>query len=229
MYEKETFEIVKMNSKLKQVFTIIPLFGILIFVLLYIVATLYYPGGSQTDMHSIDFNWINNYWCNLLSENSMNGQPNPALPIAVTATIVLCLSLAIFWYNFPKRVGFEKFARLAIQFSVAISMLLGILVFTGLQDSLITAAILIGTIPLMGTFIALFKLKWRGLFWFGIFNIVLIVVNNILYFGLDIKFYLPIVQKITFLLFLLWISLIDISLNKWELKRQAVEACSKSE
>ena len=196
-----------------------PLFGIIIFICLYFVATFYYPGGSQSDLHSQGFSWVNNYWCNLLNVNAMNGAPNPSRPIAITAMIVLCLSLTIFWYNFPKQVGFEKSARLAIQISAAISMTLVILVFTDLHDSLITAASLIGIIPLIGTFLALYKLNWRGIFWFGIFNIVLIVVNNILYYGPDIKLYLPILQKITFLCFLLWICMINIKLYRMEFKR----------
>ena len=207
-----------MDAKPKLFFRLTPLFGIFIFVCLYIVAALFYPGGSQADLHSKGFSWVKNYWCNLLNANAMNGMPNPARPIAITAMIVLCLSLAIFWYYFPKQVGYEKSARLAIQVSAAISMILVILVFTGLHDSLITAASLIGTIPLAGTFLALYKIKWRWLFWFGIFNIILIAVNNILYYGPEIKLYLPIVQKITFLFFLTWICMINFRLYRRESK-----------
>ena len=144
-----------MAAKLKSFFSLSPVIGILTFVGLYLVATLYYPGGSQADLHSLGFSWANNYWCNLLNENAMNGMANPARPIAITAMIVLCLSLIIFWYYFPKQVGFEKAARLAIQISAAVSMILVILIFTNLHDSLITAASLIGIIPLTGTYLAL--------------------------------------------------------------------------
>src|SRR3954449_6164304 len=65
--------------------TLLPLFGIILFLLLYFIATLYYPGGAQFDKTTKGFSWTQNYWCNLLNENAINGLPNPARPIAITA------------------------------------------------------------------------------------------------------------------------------------------------
>ena len=62
------------------------------------------------------------------------------------------------------------------------------------------------------------------LFWMGIFNFLLVVLNNILYYGDGLLFYLPVVQKFTFLFFLLWISLVNINLyNKIKSKFQEVD------
>jgi hypothetical protein len=72
--------------KLKQnIWVLSPLFGTLIYLLLYIVATFFYPGGSQVDKNSFGFSWAQNYWCNLLNENAINGQHNSARPIAIAA------------------------------------------------------------------------------------------------------------------------------------------------
>ncbi|PIQ21332.1 MAG: hypothetical protein COW65_09725 [Cytophagales bacterium CG18_big_fil_WC_8_21_14_2_50_42_9] len=89
-----------------------PLFGSTLFLLLYFVATLYYPGGSQFDKNTKGFSWAHNYWCNLLNENAINGQPNPARPIALTAMMVLCLTLTVFWYLFPIQADLKKTARI---------------------------------------------------------------------------------------------------------------------
>ena len=48
------------TNKTKSILVLIPIFGTILFVVLYIVATLLYPGGSQVDKNSIGFSWMNN-------------------------------------------------------------------------------------------------------------------------------------------------------------------------
>lgn len=191
-----------------------PSFGAFLFICLYFTATLYYPGGSQANINSKGFSWVNNYWCNLLNENAMNGQHNSARPIAMAAMLILSLTLAIFWYIFPRQVEFNKNSRLTIQISGVISMAIGLFLFTNFHDSIVNVASFFGIIATIGTFIGLYKLKWGKLFWLGILSLILVILNNILYYGNGLKLYLPVVQKITFLYFLLWICLIDINLYK---------------
>lgn len=61
------------NNKvhIKSKWLLFPPTGILIFFMLYVVAALLYPGGSQADKASTGFSWMNNYWCNLLNEKAM--------------------------------------------------------------------------------------------------------------------------------------------------------------
>lgn len=193
---------------------LLPVFGICLFVTLYIVATFYYPGGSQVDIHSKGFSWKNNYWCNLLNDNAIDGEVNPAKPIAITAMIVLCLSLSNFWYVFPPYLGFNKMSRLIIQTSGIISMFVALFLFTRFHDVVINVASVFSFIALIGTFIGINKLKWNLLFAMGIFNLILIAINNILYYGDGLRLYLPFVQKITFLTFLIWICLLNYKIFK---------------
>ncbi len=189
-----------------------PLFGTLVFVCLYVIATFYYPGGSQADKNAKGFSWTQNYWCNLLNENAINGQQNPARPIAITAMFVLCLTFAIFCFIFPRYTGLPKKSLIAIQISGIHSMATGMFLFTNLHDIIINVASLFGFVAIAGIFAGLRKLKWRKLFWLGIFNLALVALNNILYYGNGLRVYLPVVQKITFLFFLLWMCLTDIQL-----------------
>jgi hypothetical protein len=48
------------TNKTKIILVLIPIFGTILFIVLYIVATLLYPGGSQVDKNSIGFSWMNN-------------------------------------------------------------------------------------------------------------------------------------------------------------------------
>ena len=125
--------------------------------------------------------------------------------------LVLSLTLILFWYIFPVRTEFKKTTRLIIQISGIAAMIIGMFLFTEQHDIIINLATLFGLVAIIGTFLGLNKLRWTKLFWMGIFNIVLVALNNILYYGNGL-FYLPMVQKITFLYFLLWICLIDINL-----------------
>lgn len=181
---------------------------------LYVGAAFCYPGGSQQDKYAKGFSWMHNYWCNLMNENAMNGQPNTARPIALGSLVLLCIALAGFWIIFPQHAPFTRKLRLLFQLSGIASMLTGVFIFTRFHDVLIDISTLLGLVALTGTFIGLYKLRWKGLFWMGIFTLLLIALNNLLYYREGLLYYLPLVQKITFGYVLLWICLINIRLYR---------------
>jgi len=47
--------------------------GIIISLSLLVIATFYYPGGSQFDKSSVGYDWKNNYISNLFGEKAING------------------------------------------------------------------------------------------------------------------------------------------------------------
>lgn len=202
------------QRKINQFWVLTPVFGILLFGLLYIAAALYYPGGSQVDQHSIGFSWINNYWCNLLNEKAINGQHNGGRPIALAGMVILCLSLSLFWFLFPRYIHFGMQTRVMIQLSGTLSMMIAIFLFTNFHDAITYVASFIGLIAVVGTFIGLYKIKWFGLFRFGILNMLLVGLNNYLYYTKGMIIYLPVIQKITFVSFLLWICWINVGLYR---------------
>jgi hypothetical protein len=195
----------------------IPLLGIPSFVLLYVWASFYYPGGSQADAQSTGFSWVNNYWCNLLNSTAINGQTNPAQPIAMTAMVVLCISLAVFWYLFPM-ISLSKTLSVRItQFTGVAAMGTALLLNSSVDHDLITnLASLLGLMAVVGTLIGLRRLQWNILFWFGTMNLLLVLLNNFLYYNPELIGYLPLVQKISFAAFLIWFFLISMKSKKVE-------------
>ena len=191
-----------------------PLLGIFIFICLYVIAATFYPGGSQVDKNSPGFSWINNYWCNLLNQKAINGKINPARPVALFAMLVLCFALSYFYFLFPKYTPLSKIYKRIIQFSGIISMFVSLFIFSDFHDIILNIACLIGLIAITGIFAGLWKLKWQKLFWMGLISVPLIALNNYLYYSKGMLVYLPIVQKISFLYFLLWISFIDFTIFK---------------
>ena len=191
---------------------LIPVLGSIIFATLYFIATLLYPGGSQANKISPGFSWANNYWCNLLNKNAINGQSNPARPVALTAMLVLCFAIAFFWFLFPITTNVRKPYKRVIQLSGATSMAITMFLFTDLHDMVINIASLFGLIALIGTFAVLYNIRLLRLFWLGMVNILLIAFNNYFYYSSELIFFLPVIQKISFAFFLVWLCCICVVL-----------------
>jgi hypothetical protein len=208
----------------KSIWVLLPIFGTLLFAVLYVLATLFYPGGSQIDKNAIGFSWINNYWCNLLNEQAINGADNPARPIALIGMLILCLTLSFFWYLFPKNVAIKKTFKQIIQISGVVSMCIAMFLFTKFHDVVTNLASFFGVIALIGTFVVLYKIKWVGLFRFGLFNLLLVGLNNYVYYTKGLIIFLPLIQKVSFASFLIWICSISISLyRKMELENKGIK------
>jgi hypothetical protein len=196
----------------RSLLVLLPAFGSLLFIVLYFIATLYYPGGSLFDKSAKGFQWTQNYWCNLLNAEALNGMHNTARPIAFAAMFVLAVSLVLFWYLFPLQAGLNRPQRLMTQVAGLLAMIIGVFVFTDLHDVVINVASSFGLIALGGTFAGLYQLRWQKLFWSGLFILVLIGLNNLLYYDTALRVYLPVVQKLSFLYVLVWISAVSLRL-----------------
>jgi hypothetical protein len=188
---------------------LIPVSGILIYLILYSVAGFIYPGGSQADKNSPGYNWMHNYWCNLLAENALNGIKNVARPVAFAAMVFLCVSLSLFWWIFFGRTDFPARWKNFLRTCAILSMLFALLIFTNWHDNVINISGLFGLIVLSATYYVLAKNRMWRLLVTGIIGLLLIIVNNLLYHSGNFH-YLPVVQLITFIYFLAWICVICI-------------------
>lgn len=177
--------------------------GIILFMLLYVIAAAYYPGGSQQNLHSIGFSWRDNYWCNLLDTMAMNGQFNDAKPIATVALFLLSVTLGLFWYVFPLSVPMPLMVRIVIQISGILSMLVVVFLLSGVaHDGIINAATLLGLIATSGTLYGLYIRRLIFYVGWGLLNFVSVAVNAIVYYEKSSLYLLPLIQKFSFVLFL---------------------------
>lgn len=64
------------NHSKEEPWLLIPIAGILLFMVLYVIATFYYPGGSTLKPTHQGFDWINNYWCDLIARTAKNAGRN---------------------------------------------------------------------------------------------------------------------------------------------------------
>ena len=184
----------------------LPIFGIIIYVLLYCYSATLYPGGSQADLNTSGFDWVNNYWCNLMNEVGMNGRRNPARPFAITATITICFSLMFFIFQFAKAFSKNKIWRKSIQFSGIFSTSLAMLIFTKYHDLMICLSSFFGAFVMIGI---VKEIYWSNLTIYKIWGVgclLLLIVNNYIYYTWHGITYLPLLQKITLGIVLAWVA-----------------------
>jgi len=200
-------------------FNILSNIGIALFVILYVYSTTLYPGGSQANVGSIGFDWVHNYWCNLMNEKAINGQSNPARKIAIAANIILCISMMLFFVQYAKIYATNVFWRRLISWSGMLSMGFSIFIFSSLHDLITTASSLFGLVALIGVILEFYKSidkRFAGnlTLWMGIVALIFLAANNFIYYsGLFIE-QLPLLQKITFGLVLYWIFAMNLKMQK---------------
>jgi hypothetical protein len=183
---------------------LLPTLGIFIFMGLYVYSTSLYPGGSQADLNSIGFDWRNNYWCNLMSENGMNGHVNPARPVALIAMVILCSSMTLFFFQFANYFEKNRNWKMTIKIAGTLAMLSAVFIFTRFHDVMTTILSFCGVIGIIGIIRALHKNQMTFFKVSGIICMLLICIINLLYYNEDLIKYLPIVQIMSFILILAW-------------------------
>lgn len=183
--------------------------GLLLFFPLYYCCSLLYPGGSVTFPQSTAFSWRHNYWCDLLTSPTLRGETNPAQPLAIITLTILCISVHLFFYLFSLRLSASPRWAKIIQFSGAISMFLAFLLFTSYHDIVVIASGLVGGITAVGILISLWHLRPRLCFFSALFCMLLLSINFAVYYSGIGMYYLPVIQKATLAVVLLWIVAIN--------------------
>lgn len=198
------------SSTLKNRWILLPVWCMLVFIILYIVSASLYPGGTDADKTAKGFSWQHNYWCELLAKEAQNGQPNTARPVAIVAMTILAISLVIFWYTIPPLFTNNRIVNRIITCTGTGSMLVMPLLLTKTHDLVINSAAFLGCIAIIGLLVNLLRLRLYFLFYLGIFCLLLCGLNNYVYYSNDFLMYLPVIQKISFVFFLLWFMLVSI-------------------
>lgn len=188
---------------------IITIAGIWIFILLYIIATFAYPGGSDADQQATAFSWKHNYWCELLASDARNGALNTARGIAIAAMGVLVISLIFFWYFAAARFQMRRTAGIWMRTTGIGSMLVLPFLLVADHDLIMNIAGLCGLTAMTILIVALYRSKYIMLFILGILCLLACLLNNYIYYTGSYLYMLPVIQKVTFVIFLAWFVLVS--------------------
>ncbi|WP_296146531.1 hypothetical protein [uncultured Flavobacterium sp.] len=173
------------------------IFGFAISLLLLVVATMNYPGGSQLDKASIGYSWKNNYISNLFEEKAVNGLPNDARFWAIGGMFFLSMSCSLFFVEFSKRIPKKGASNVIRYFGIA-GMVFTFLIATPLHDLMVTLSSTVFLLSLFYVTVFIFKSK-RHLFKL-LCTVYLIAFYGTLYiYGSgNLREYLPVIQKMLF-------------------------------
>ncbi|MGB1295413.1 MAG: hypothetical protein ACPG6V_08010 [Flavobacteriales bacterium] len=202
---------------------ICPTIGIICFIGLYVYSTRLYPGGSQENLNSIGFDWINNYWCNLMNVAGMNGQPNAARPFSITAMVILCFSLTLFFVQFANQIAQNKFWKFVITFLGSLAMLCSVFIFTEYHDLMIVLASIFGAFVVLGIIWEVFRSGLIFIKYGGIICVLFLAINNLIYFTEKGISALALIQKVTFGCVLLWVVCLNIIMVKYRKKKTSIK------
>lgn len=199
---------------LKGILKFIPTIGILVFIGIYFYASKLYPGGSLIDINSIGFDWLNNHWCNLMSENGLNGIVNRARPMAIVGITILCISMIVFFFQFANHFETNRNWNFSIKISGTLGMLSAVFIFTKYHDIMTTILSISGSVVIIAMIRALNNNHLTYFKIFGFFCILIVGLNNFFYFNENLTKYSPVVQKMAFILILSWTIGLNYVINK---------------
>ena len=200
-------------------YVLLPILGMGVFVLLYILAALNYPGGSWNDPATTQFSFWNNYLCDLLDEVAINGEMNSGRLYARAALGVLCISLLYLWAHLPFLFTRRNWNTVLMWLSGILAFIVTMLLSSGTHDLTVRIAGAFGSIALISAFAELRAAGFSGLMRFGWLCLFIFLVNYYIYeTGSGIQS-LPVIQKITFSCFLTWFVWLDVSLYR-KIKRK---------
>lgn len=207
------------NMKLKTALSkpyilLLPLIGMGLFVLLYMLAAIHYPGGSWNYINHSGFSFRDNYLCDLLDENAINGMPNTAKYYARLSLGVLCASILMIWYFLPHLCTSKSINLKIMWFSGFLSLGVTIFLASGTHDTVVRIAGIFGIVAIATACIELYRSKRYKISGLGLFCLIIFCLNYYIY---ETELYietLPRIQKITFLSFIAWFVFLDIQLYK---------------
>jgi len=118
-------------------------------MILIIIATLAYPGGSLLDKNSIGFDWSKNFLSNLFATKAINGSENPGWIWALIGMAFNSVGYGIFFINMSKKIASGKWANILKYIGIA-NIIFIFLIATPLHD--------LGTISIILTLLGLFTI-----------------------------------------------------------------------
>lgn len=188
---------------------LVPYFFLAGVLLCYSAAAFLYPGGSEVNPISVGFNAFENYWCDLMQETAINGNANHGYLFAIASLWLLCGWMFLFFRQLSDFLIQSKPMKLSVVVLFALSFVFAGQLFTSYHDLALNLSSIMGFPPLLILILHIikntfFKKKLSSYKWMAISCAALLVLNNVIYHLQIGMIALPLLQKITLLIALLW-------------------------
>jgi hypothetical protein len=171
--------------------------GVIISLVLMIIATSIYPGGSMFDPYSVGFDWTKNFMSNLFGATALNGAENPSRIWACIGMILLPFTYAIFFIHMSKKIP-DKNAGYILKYASGLNVLCMFLIVTPLHDLMLNISITLFWTCIIITTVFILKTRLH-LFKFFCIICLLIFYYSIYLWATNNWALLPIIQRVNFI------------------------------
>ncbi len=184
----------------------LPLLGFLMYLILFIVASLVYDGGTRFDFSRTTFDWFHNYWCDLMAEQNFRNEPNASRPVAIIAWIILCGSCLLYMYRIIPILELRKYLEKIVKLSSMLAFIIGSLAFTKHHDIIVAVSFPFGFVLVIGLVIGLLKSNLDFYKWTFILPVVLLGASFFMFFTDLGLHWLGFIQKLALLSTFIWLA-----------------------
>lgn len=168
-------------------------------IILFYLATLHYPGGSNWNKNSIGFDWRYNYITNLFNPIAVNGVSNGSVPWAIAAMALFCLSIGLFFVYMANRIS-NRSSSFIIRSGGIASMGFAFLAVTPWHDLVVVVSNVLVLLTLFYLTVHLFKSRIYSYGLLCSLCLASIYLGSFMYYGNQWIEWLPVVQKSIFIM-----------------------------
>ena len=196
--------------------TLIPIAAMLLFVLCYISAAINYPGGSAVYPLEAGFSMRYNYLCDLLDTESVGGALNSGRYWARIGLFMLCMGLVYLWLKLPILVRAPLWKIQTMSTCAIVALICTGFLAMADHDTTVRVSGIFGAVALILALQGFWRAGRKKLLWSGMWCLVVFLLNYVMYESGGFYRVLPLLQKVTFLSFMAWFALLNLSIYQWE-------------
>jgi len=202
-------------------YPIFPIVGLALYIVVYSIASMDYPGGSINIPYDTGYSFFHNFLCDAMNPVTQGGRINHARSLAVVSHFILSAAMISFFYILPEIFHFKNRNTKMVRYFGMTTMTIFVLMSTKFHDEIVTATAVLGSLALIPFFIELRKYhnkRLRNLVYTCYCMSVIVFLSFVSKVGF---YYLPFIQKITFFLdacWVVWVSLIVSKKNQGSLQ-----------
>ncbi len=192
-----------------------PIIGIVGFIILFVIATTLYPGGSVYDMSAEGHSYIHNYICDLMSLNLPEGTVNRARPFAIVAHLLLSFGMISFFYILPEIFNHSNRNTRLVRVLGMLTMTVFIFMYSSYHDTVVFITGVLGCLALLPFFLELRSFKEHKAM--QVLAYICAILSILVFISYETKigsYYTPLLQKVTFVFDAIWVIWVAIIVAK---------------
>ena len=186
------------------------------YLIVFTFAAQAYPGGSENIPHDLGYSYFHNFLCDAMLPFTPSGIQNPARHLATISHIILSGTMILFFFLLPMIFDWTNRNTAIIRYVGMLTMAVFIFMYTDNHDHIVTATGVLGTVALIPFFLEMKRYPSGGL---KTLAYICFVLSIIVFVSFETKigfYYLPLIQKVTFIFdawWVIWVSLIVMKKN----------------